>query len=166
MTNTPGKSELLPCPFCGGPAAAQNYRPRSWGAGCISDECQWQRTAEAYAPSRQKAVELWNTRASSRPPADQVPDMVERLGETLHDLSDSLRQIGFFSGERKYIARYEAVVSAFENLAALQAVPASGKVGEVVCVRHEPYHGRCVHCDVAIKDGKPVLAALKASGEE
>ncbi len=36
---------------------------------------------------------------------------------------------------------------------ALQAAIAAS--GTVVC-RHEPYQGRCAHCDVAFKDGRPV----------
>lgn len=126
--NTPDKSEMLPCPFCGGPAAAQNYRPRSWGAGCISDECQWQRTAEAYAPSRQKAVELWNTRASSRP-ADQVPDMVEMKLADLHKAVAAE-----FPSDEFVFSRQRAIdlaLAVHMKIASLQAVPAaSGEVGE------------------------------------
>lgn len=66
MTNPINPVALLACPFCGGEAAVQQYRPRSWGAGCINDECQWLCTAEAYAPSRKKAVEIWNTRSAPR----------------------------------------------------------------------------------------------------
>ena len=72
--------ELKACPFCGGPAVAQRYRRRSWGAGCTSSECQHTLTAEAYGTSRQRAIAAWNTRAE----ASQLAGVVgERIAAAL-----------------------------------------------------------------------------------
>jgi hypothetical protein len=64
------KSELLPCPFCGGDDIDGNdevVRCRKCGA------------EQPYLSLDHDATERWNTRADlSRPPADQMPDMVER----------------------------------------------------------------------------------------
>jgi hypothetical protein len=42
---------------------------------------------------------------------------LERMGEALFNLSDSLRQTGFFSGQQKHIDRYEEVIRAWHALA-------------------------------------------------
>lgn len=37
--------------------------------------------------------------------------------------------------------------------------------GEVEC-SHEPYHGRCVHCDVEFRNGQPIRSALATTAGE
>lgn len=43
--------------------------------------------------------------------------------------------------------------------------PTADRGGEVEC-SHEPYHGRCVHCDVEFRNGQPIRSALATTAGE
>ncbi len=57
--------ELLPCPFCGGPAAVKAYGRRNWVASCKADpdDATCPATIDVGADTRADAIAAWNTRA-------------------------------------------------------------------------------------------------------
>jgi hypothetical protein len=87
MTNTPDKSELLPCPF---PHEVKRgvfvevdtvdfgfARVSCSDCGCAGPYVTLANHERATKAEKAEAIAAWNTR--SRPPADQVPDTVERV---------------------------------------------------------------------------------------
>lgn len=85
------KTELLPCPFCGGGATirADADHSASFWIGCATDGClgcdHWE---EDYA----EAIAAWNTRAlTANQPADPS---IEALVEAMHRVSMGLQDSG------------------------------------------------------------------------
>ena len=70
-------SELLPCPFCGGPALIENVKGKAVdelrrSAGCDNEECHGYMSMQTY-PRIADAVKAWNTR-HPEPAQAQVSD--------------------------------------------------------------------------------------------
>lgn len=70
-------SELLPCPFCGGPASIENVKGKAVdelrrSAGCDNEECHGYMSMQTY-PRIADAVKAWNTR-HPEPAQAQVTD--------------------------------------------------------------------------------------------
>jgi hypothetical protein len=69
MTDTPGSPELLPCPFCGGPATRLEGKYDHGGtyneAGCDNVGCQV--LPSALQLSQEGADTAWNRRVDTRP---------------------------------------------------------------------------------------------------
>lgn len=95
----PGVSELLPCPFCGGPVDVEETRPASngqrfWGVTCrntlnVGGTCAIEQIPSG---SRETAIARWNARAI---PAVVVPDDDRPSREFLENYVE-----GFAPGER------------------------------------------------------------------
>lgn len=57
------KSELLPCPFCGGKAVFENFVGRQFRAECHPDnDCGLENPKTRWYDSRAEAAAVWNTR--------------------------------------------------------------------------------------------------------
>lgn len=135
MTNTPDKSEMKACPFCGDPMARA---PGGFGHTSDYQDAlpQEKRCILRHTFYPDELTPAWNRRASSRPPADQVPDMVEALLDAPlknspvnggPQVNMTLRQ--WLEADTRVPhkrARGKALDAIF---AALQAVPAASEVG-------------------------------------
>ena len=132
--STPDKSELLPCPFCGSEkmkygcpqrAPYHSQEPEHYNVHC---ECG---AAGPDAATADEAIRLFST----RPAADQVPDMVERVARALcvdsGDDPDDLDNSRICKTDGTPLPLWAAYEGA--AIAALQAVPAaSGEVGDSI----------------------------------
>lgn len=127
MTNTPSKSELLPCPFCGCETVRQFHPFEQRGYVIDCNRCN----GGFHNIPKDQAVGRWNTRAPSRPPADQVADVVQRVARALcednGDDPDDLDNSRICKADGTPLPLWAAYESA--AIAALQAVPAASEVG-------------------------------------
>jgi len=76
------KSELKPCPFCGGEGAMTNLAPRKMGVLCSNVDCPVFDDSYFYF-NEEEATQAWNTRAT---PDLTSPEMVEKVVEALSAL--------------------------------------------------------------------------------
>lgn len=75
-------AELLPCPFCGGPAEPEHLEDGRWSAGCNDrhgeGDCMGYQSLQTFS-RKCEAIAAWNTRAAPTPSA-----MPEAAGEELN----------------------------------------------------------------------------------
>lgn len=102
----PVTHELLPCPFCGGPAELRqdvNYQTgeplnAAWFAIC--SPCDLIRD-QAWSVPRDTAIEQWNTRAALTPspcPGDGMREALENACDFIEGLIDAMDYVGTGSG--------------------------------------------------------------------
>ena len=71
-TNTEAVGELLPCPFCGGPATSGMTLDNMGYAMCASDAC-W--GMAGYLETEAEAIAAWNRRAANSAGGVEVADV-------------------------------------------------------------------------------------------
>jgi len=88
--------ELLPCPFCGGPAGLVQCPPTGWKVSCHSTDFSGMTNryncavgAETHVlPSKAEAIAAWNRRPGARAataPAGDLADKLEQMAQWLDD---------------------------------------------------------------------------------
>lgn len=137
MTKAQGLSEaeLLPCPFCGGPATLRGWEKGVCGlVSCLNDECFGPR---ASALTEEDAIVQWNTRTVASPTGarrETVEEVV--LDSETRNLVVQLSEYGRTKGAPKFISEAAEIIAVLnsglknalteiERLRAQQA-PASG----------------------------------------
>ena len=71
--------ELKPCPFCGEGRVClfdvQGEEGPAFTIGCVTDDCPGHVAVSWRYPTREKAIEAWNTRYERTCNAEQIPYM-------------------------------------------------------------------------------------------
>jgi Lar family restriction alleviation protein len=110
------RSELLPCPFCGGEAELRDpHIPFSRLAAVYCNECEIRGPLESM-PDR--AIAEWNTRAPNQPLSDSVVERVEAM----------LWQIKVHDGNGAFAAHLSADSVKETAKAIIAAIPSAGGV--------------------------------------